>query len=499
MATITGVTGTQYVKGTKPYGLNNTQYASSSYQTENRMEPALIVSPKDMDEIAKVLAYAKSEKIAVAIKTGGHQYSGASSTIAPNIQLDLATTFRGPNDLKVLHAPDGETLVRTSVSHSLGEFNSFLGEHNLFVPHGQCTTVHLGGHVQTGGYGQLGRSFGLLGDHVISLEIVDHEGKVKEVTIKSDKELFSAILGGSPGNFGVITHFTLKVYRDQDYEGSWGVKSVYEYTPATLKRLLGYMVEMSDNENFPCNYDYCVSVLSDKFKLASLVPNWDGAHKFHMIVVYAQWVPFAKSDVCDKAWFERFRADSLSFPLSQNPMSKLTKDWIFDESREFYNPYVKRTYLSDSKTLAATGWANWVTERIDKVIVPEENKCWLSAQFQPFGGKQSQFFKNKDNGTSYSWRDSTICCTLDIFYGADHKKTAQEWHDVNDHQGIGTDGKFSKQERRVLWGSFGNYDLNDCWELYHEDQEKYDRLRKARSAADPDGIFTPNTFSVARE
>lgn len=77
----------------------------------------------------------------------------------------------------------------------------------------------------------------------------------------SDKELFFAILGGSPGNLGVITHFTVKAYRDQDYVGSKGLKSLYWYSPETLERLLGILVEMSDDETFPRNYDLCVSAV----------------------------------------------------------------------------------------------------------------------------------------------------------------------------------------------------------------------------------------------
>lgn len=52
--------------------------------------------------------------------------------------------------------------------------------------------MHLGGHVQTGGYGQLGRSFGLLGDHVLSLEIIDHAGQEQEITKANNPEMFYA-------------------------------------------------------------------------------------------------------------------------------------------------------------------------------------------------------------------------------------------------------------------------------------------------------------------
>ena len=105
----------------------------------------------------------------------------------------------------------------------------------VFVPHGQCTDVHLGGHIQTGGYGQLGRSFGLIGDHVRSLEIIDHASQEWEITREINPEQFYAWLGGSPGNMGVLAHVTIEVHRDSDYVGSMGLKVVHLYEEGTLK------------------------------------------------------------------------------------------------------------------------------------------------------------------------------------------------------------------------------------------------------------------------
>ncbi|KAL5351769.1 hypothetical protein ACLOAV_003630 [Pseudogymnoascus australis] len=513
MATIAGITGNQFIQGTQAYQNNKYQYASSSYEIDHNMNPGLIIQPENKNDIVLALKYAKAQKIAVAIRTGGHQYSGASSTSASNIQLDLKKTFRQPDD-QTHFEKDGRTFVRTSVSWSLGALNAYLTRHKLFVPHGQCIDVRLGGHVQTGGYGQLGRSFGLFGDHVLSLEMVDHEGNFKEVTKATDPELFYAILGGSPGNFGVLTHFTIEVHRDSDYKGSRGLKALYWYDPKTLKRLLDILVEMSDNENFPRNYDLCISVLSSSFKLLDLWPELDGhMRKEHpeiygengmpswprTIIVYAQWVPFGKNDVCDMAWFDRLSKDSIfDQGVQQKPMSELTGDWIFRNVREFDHPYVKRTYLTRSTTLARDGWTSWVTKRINAIVEPEANRCWLSAQLQCFGGKHSKFVTNADNGTSYSWRDSTLACTLDCFYSSSAKDRAEDWQKVNDHEGIGPNGTFSEQDRRVLWGSYGSFDLNASWSYYYEDRAKYERLQKARQAADPDGIFTPNRFCVKR-
>ena len=221
--------------------------------------------------------------------------------------------------------------------------------------------------------------------------------------------------------------------------------------------------------------------------------------------MYVQWVPFDKNDVCDMAWFDRFRKDSISINgVQQKPMSELTGEWIFRNVREFDHPYVKRTYLTKSSTLGKDGWAGWaswvtqVTQRIDAIVKPEANRCWLSAQLQCVGGKHSKFVTNADNGTSYSWRDSTLVCTLDCFHESAAKVQAEGWEKVNDLEGIGPNGKFSKQDRRVLWGSYGSFDLDKNWSSYYEDRAKYEGLQKARKAADPDGIFTPNPFCVKR-
>ncbi|KAG9239527.1 hypothetical protein BJ875DRAFT_365607 [Amylocarpus encephaloides] len=514
MVTINGVTGPQFTISTKGYEDRQYQYASTSYETENRIKPGLIVYPKDKSEIAKTILYAKSQKVAVAIRTGGHQYSGASSTIAPNIQIDLKKAFRGPDDRQIFKT-ENQTFVRTSVSWPLGDFNKFLGDNKIFIPHGQCQNVHLGGHVQSGGWGQLGRSFGLFGDHVVSIEIVDHEGNFKEVTTQNDPDLFFALMGGSPGNLGVITHFTVKVHRDEDYVGSRGLKSIFLYKPKILKRLLDQLVEMSDDENFPGNYDFCVSVLSSANKLLDWFPEADGEMRKEnpeifgedgvplwprSIIVYAQWVPLNKGDKPDMTWFDRIKEDSLfNLPSEVKPMSELTSQWIFRNVREFDHPYIKSTQVTNSKTLAADGWVDWMVERLDGIIKPQANRLWISAQFQNFGGKNSAFTKNAGNGTSHSFRDSTICATVDCFYGKGHKQSAEDWHDINALEGLGPKGKFCKEDKRVLWGSYGEYDLDKVWNCYFDDREKYEKLKKIRASADPDGVFTPNSFSVKRD
>lgn len=515
---IPGIQGKQYAQGDNEYDTYNYQYATSSHGVENNMKPKLIVHPENKNDIQTVVKYAKEKNISVAVRTGGHQYSGASSTFDPNILLDLKNTFTGIDDLRII----GDNKVYTSVCWDLLTFNMFLGKHKLFVPHGQCCNVHLGGHVQTGGYGQLGRSFGLMGDSVISLDIIDSDGEIDQVSKDNNPDLFYAILGGSPGNFCVITHFTIGVYSDKDYEGSCGLKSAHLYTRKKLKALLNILAEMSADDDLPRNYDYCVSMLSSKSKFFDYFDQPEKEEldkymkKYHpdlfgddeiplgywppIIIVYAQWIKINKDDTPDMNWFYRIKnAGGLGFNVGvmRKPVSELTTEWIFRDIREFNTPYNKRTYVTNSKDLNTNGWTDWVTRRIDE-IVSGNNGCRLAVQVQNYNGKHSKFFQNKDNGTSYSWRDSTVVCVLDCFYNNNEKskKIAYEWQRKNDVEAIGENGKFSKQDKRVLWGSYGKFNMNDSWPYYHDNIKKYERLCKIREKVDPKDVFASNAFCV---
>lgn len=62
------------------YNVNRYQYATSSLVGEGHMEPSLIFYPDSLEDIQRVVKYARLNKIAVALRTGGHQYCGVSST-----------------------------------------------------------------------------------------------------------------------------------------------------------------------------------------------------------------------------------------------------------------------------------------------------------------------------------------------------------------------------------------------------------------------------------
>jgi FAD/FMN-containing dehydrogenase len=70
MATIQGFTGVQYsraAEGTieaQAYKNNNYQYATSTHELDHDMHPALIVQPRNDQDVIATVKYAKDNKIA---------------------------------------------------------------------------------------------------------------------------------------------------------------------------------------------------------------------------------------------------------------------------------------------------------------------------------------------------------------------------------------------------------------------------------------------------
>jgi hypothetical protein len=196
---------------------------------------------------------------------------------------------------------------------------------------------------------------------------------------------------------------------------------------------LDIMMGMAEDENFPANYDYCISVLENSPYLTTSELTYDQRfnHKDvrqqvtwpRMIVIFMQWANLEgdqqnyNSDFIDKILIAAGITDEESVkklvivPAIRNaPMTTLSGSWIIPIEREFDLPYIKRVYSSNS------GFQR-LKDRIDNGYNLNLN---LSAQFQHFGGSNSRFFRNTNSKlfqdgkylTSFSWRDTRLVCTM---------------------------------------------------------------------------------------
>ncbi|KAF9934564.1 hypothetical protein BGZ67_003792 [Mortierella alpina] len=505
------------------------QYATSSDRSqglsEPRIQPRAVIFPTDDEDVFRAIKYAKDNKVGIAVRTGGHSYCGSSSTNGYNIQLDLSRTYTDFDWDDTVNF----TQVTLGISITLSRLQSKLRAKGRFIPTGQCSYVNLGGHLHTGGYGQQARAFGLLADYVQKVQIitaVDNKPRWVCRDVEGDKRLFRAILGGSPGNYGVVTHVTLNVLKDEDHPKSRGLRGVFRYSEATLKNILDVMVKQDDTEDTAGDYDLIVSLVSRRDE--------EEDRPATAIVIFAQWANLGgggqsySSTFFDEIlaagggpdYFGDFHGLRLLGDEHVN-MSDLCSHWVFSMVREYQLPYYKRLYLSNSNGahLKDKKWTTWVASRVEELEKSNENGLHIAGQFQYVGGKHSQMRrKAADNLTSLSWRDSHFGCTLDVFYDYPGtraqraelranptsmasiialegvRRLAEQWALKNDKEGV-TDGIFTTQDRRLMWGSH-DHDLVAAKAFYFETEAQYKELSDLKVEMDPHSVFTANRFSV---
>jgi FAD/FMN-containing dehydrogenase len=234
------------------------QYATST--KAGFCQPAVIIHAANETDIKLAVKYARDAGIAIAIRTGGHQFMGFSSTSGKNIQIDMSSfTF-------CQYDEQAET-IKLGVGVKLDDLDYRLAEIGAFAPHGQCGAVCLGGHMQTGGfYVFCGRSFGMFCDYITEFRIITAEAKTRTIKKPSvdepDKEnddLWYAVIGGSPGNFGVVTEMTMKLLFDRDYPESRSRTIYMPYSPEALEEFLNVVAKYNDMYDLPADFNICSS------------------------------------------------------------------------------------------------------------------------------------------------------------------------------------------------------------------------------------------------
>lgn len=88
---------------------------------------------------------------------------------------------------------------------------------------------------------------------------------------------------------------------------------------------------------------------------------------------------------------------------------------------------------------------------------------------------------------------------LDAFYDPKtpgSEQYALDWQAVNDKWMVGPTSHFSTTDRRVFWGSYGEFDMDKAWQFYYDSVAKYQRLVQIKQHVDPKRVFSANSFGV---
>jgi FAD/FMN-containing dehydrogenase len=169
------------------------------------VRPQAVVQCEGSQDVAEVIRFAQDHGMAVATRGGGHCFGGRSST--RGLLVDVTR-------MHSVEASDG--VARVGGGTSLGEVYASLLEQDLTIPAGSCPSVGIAGLALGGGLGIIGRKYGLTSDHLLGVQIVLADGRVLECDDHHEGDLFWALRGGGPGNFGVVTALTFRTIRAPD-------------------------------------------------------------------------------------------------------------------------------------------------------------------------------------------------------------------------------------------------------------------------------------------
>ncbi|HEX5090300.1 MAG TPA: FAD-binding oxidoreductase [Nocardioides sp.] len=151
--------------------------------------PALLRSHPDRGVIARGL---------------GRSYGDAAQNAGGTVIAPIA----GPTTVR--DADDGTVLVTAAAGTSLHELMGDLLSRHLFVPVTPGTRyVTVGGALAADIHGKNHHRDGSFGDHVVELELVTPDGRVRTIGPGADADLFWATVGGM-GLLGVVTRVTFR-------------------------------------------------------------------------------------------------------------------------------------------------------------------------------------------------------------------------------------------------------------------------------------------------
>jgi UDP-N-acetylenolpyruvoylglucosamine reductase len=158
--------------------------------------PAAIAEPRNAEEVALIVGYARAEGLRVAPQRTGHN----AAPMGPLEDSILLKTNR--LDRICIDAPTRR--ARVGAGARWEDVVPDASELGLACLHGSTPDVSVVGYSLGGGMGWYARKHGLAANSVTAIEVVTPDGQIRWATPKHDGELFWALRGGG-GNFGVVT------------------------------------------------------------------------------------------------------------------------------------------------------------------------------------------------------------------------------------------------------------------------------------------------------
>ena len=174
-------------------------------------EPLLVLRPKTIDEISKILKFAFTENLPVIPRGGGTGLAGGAVPVKDGVVISLERMDR----IIEIDADNMVTVVEAGVI--TGNLAEAVESERLFYPPDPASldTCTIGGNIVTGAGGSNTLKYGTTRDYVRGLSVVLADGQILRLGGKNVKDAtgYSLIplFCGSEGTLGIIVEAILKL------------------------------------------------------------------------------------------------------------------------------------------------------------------------------------------------------------------------------------------------------------------------------------------------
>ncbi|KZV75404.1 FAD-binding domain-containing protein [Peniophora sp. CONT] len=206
--------------------------ALTRWAANARRRAAVVAFVRDEEDIVLAIKYARSSGLPIAIRGGGHNPAGSSSSEG-GLVIDLSRHLAGVRvdaEKKLAYA-DGGALW--------GTFNNETMKYGLATTGGTVSHTGVGGLTLGGGYGVLAGEHGMTVDNLVEARVVTADGTVLTASSEENSDIFWGLRGGG-SNFGVVSLFVYKVHpqRETVYSGMaiWPASALEELTAISAAR-----------------------------------------------------------------------------------------------------------------------------------------------------------------------------------------------------------------------------------------------------------------------
>lgn len=178
--------------------------------------PQVLIRCANQDDVCMALAFIRDYDVPFAIRSGGHCFADFSSHAGAVVDLSPM------NCIEV----DGDRMRVGPGAHAADVVRALAAKGRM-VPTGGCPWVAMGGLSLVGGFGFLGRRFGLTTDQVERMRVISADGDVLEASSDCASDLFWALRGAGAAGFGVVAGITLRTQPLSDLtvcHGAWSLR-----------------------------------------------------------------------------------------------------------------------------------------------------------------------------------------------------------------------------------------------------------------------------------